>query len=164
LFSLVGKLDAEYLSPLTYRLKSKIEDDWRRMKRRTGLSPVMHHGGPCLPGVRRVFVRVDGTLFPCERISETLDYYKIGTLEDGFDLAKIRRLINIGQLTENECMHCWGIKYCSICSQQIEFDTEPTKDLKLKECPNSCNKVLSDLYELCVLSEFGFNPEREEAI
>jgi uncharacterized protein len=160
LFALVGKLDSEHLSPLTYSLKSKIEDNWKIMRKRIRLPSVMHPGGPCLPGVRRVFVRVDGTLFPCERISETLDYFKIGSLEDGFDLSKIRRLINIGQLTENECLHCWGIKYCSICSEQIEFEVEPTKDLKLKECPNSCYRVLSDLYELCVLSEFGFNPER----
>jgi uncharacterized protein len=159
LFSLIGKLDQKYVSPLAYSLKEKIETDWKGLNKRTRLSPFMHHNGPCLVGVRRVFVRVDGALFPCERVSETLDYFKIGTLEEGFDLAKIRKLINIGQLTENECRQCWNLKCCSICSEQIEFTVEPTRESKLLNCKTSCERGVSGLYVLCVLNEFGFDPD-----
>lgn len=29
-----------------------------------------HHGGPCIPAVRRLFVDTKGEFFPCERVSE----------------------------------------------------------------------------------------------
>jgi uncharacterized protein len=157
LFSLIGKLDKKYVSPLAIGSRDKTERKQKSIRSRIKMSPVMHHNGPCMVGVRRLFVRVDGALFPCERVNEELEYFKIGTLEDGFNLERIKELINIGKITEEECKECWNLRHCSICAGQIEFDTVPTKNAKLKICTKSRRGTLSDMHELCVLNEFGFD-------
>lgn len=164
LFSLIGKLDRSQISPLYERTRAGIERRQQRLRERMELFSVEHHGGPCMPGVRRLFVRVDGVLFPCERVSEALDYFKIGTLEDGLDVNRIRRILNIGKLTENECKNCWNLRQCMLCSGQIDFDIEPTSATKLKECPKNIDKAMFDLYELCVLKEFGFDTFNAEEV
>ncbi len=159
LFSLVGKLDKTYVSPLTISSRDAVERAQRNIHEHTIMSPVTHHGGPCMPGVQRLFVRVDGALFPCERVSEIMDYFKIGTLEEGLYLDKIKKLLNIGKLTEEECINCWNLRRCSICSGAIEFDTEITKADKRNKCLKCTDKVIFEMYELCVLNEFGYSAE-----
>jgi len=155
LFALVGKLDEKYVSPLTLRIRGSIEARFKDVQGRVDISSIAHHGGPCMPGVMRLFVRTDGVLFPCERVGDVLDYFAIGTLEDGLDINKIKALLNNGVLTENECEICWSIRQCTICSAQLNFDIEPTKKEKLEECAISVKRVLTDMYEISVLSEFG---------
>jgi uncharacterized protein len=159
LFSLAGKLDEKYVSPLVSRAKGTFDQKQKGIVSRTILTPKAHHGGPCLPGVKRLFVRTDGALFPCERINELLEFFKIGTLEDGLDIEKIRNILNIGKLTENECKNCWSLRQCTLCSAQIEFVESLTKKEKVRACPGSMASSFSDLHELCVLNEFGFNAE-----
>ena len=157
LFSLTGKLDTKYVSNLVLSSKQLLEKLQKKQKTHTSISPVCHHNGPCLPGVRRLFVRTDGSLFPCERTGDKLDYFIIGTLDNGFDIAHIKKLLNIGKLTEDECINCWGLRQCTMCVKQIEFEIEPSRSIKLKECNKSCIKVYNDLFELCILNEHGFN-------
>ena len=38
-----------------------------------------HHGGPCIPAVRRLFVDTKGEFFPCERVSEE-ELFEAGTV------------------------------------------------------------------------------------
>jgi uncharacterized protein len=157
LFSLIGKLDRKYVSPLAISSRDKTERNQKSIRSRVKMSPIMHHNGPCMAGVQRLFVRVDGVLFPCERVNEELEYFKIGTLEDGLNLERIKELINIGKITEEECKECWNLRHCTICAGQIEFGTTSPKIAKLKICANSCRNTLGDMHELCVLNEFGFD-------
>jgi len=159
LFWLIGKLEKKYVSPLMIRSKESIEKKAVSFREHIVLPEMAHHGGPCMPGVHRLFVRVDGTLFPCEKVSEGLDYFKIGTLDHGFDIVNIKRMLNIGQVTESNCKTCWNLRQCSLCSAQIDFDSILTKDRKLTECSKCVNNVLFELYELCVLKEFGYDEE-----
>lgn len=159
LFSLVGKLDQKYVSPLVLRSRSSLHQKHRHIHSHDEVQSIAHQGGPCKLGVRRLFVRVDGVLFPCERVSEVLDYYKIGTLSEGFDINRIKTILNIGKLTESECINCWKLRHCSICAGQLEFDIEPSKKAKLLECTKNEGRELFDLYELCVLKEFGLDAE-----
>ena len=159
LFAMVGKLDTKHVSPLVGRARSAIERRQREFVGRVAMPRSYHHGGPCLPGVMRLFVRVDGALFPCERVGELLDFFVIGTLEDGFDIAKIKSMLNIGKLTEDECKMCWGLRQCLICAGQLQFEESLTKEDKIKECKGNLNTAMADLYELCVLNEFGYDVE-----
>ena len=156
LFSLIGKFDPKYVSPLVLRSIRNAESKLKHIHNHTALQSVSHHGGPCIPGVRKLFVRVDGTLFPCERVNEELDYFIIGTLENGINIAKARKILNNGELSESECKSCWALRHCLVCSSQIESSDEPTRNNKLKICPNNENTVLFDLVELCVLREYGY--------
>lgn len=160
LFSLVGKISSKSVSPLMSRSRESLIRFASGLAEHTSLSPVMHHNGPCLPGVQRLFVRFDGTLFPCERVNEKLDYYQIGTIDEGINLHNVKRILNIGKVTEGECKSCWNIRHCTICSSQLEFNTIPTLECKLSECKKSKANTLFTLRVLCVLSEFGFKAEK----
>lgn len=163
LFAMVGKLDKSYVSPLAITSVSQTKRKLKSLHGNYSLSKTVHHGGPCMPGVMRLFVRTDGTLYPCERVNEDVDFFKIGTLDTGIDMEKVQAILNIGKVTEKECINCWNIFNCSICGNQIEFTGALTKEAKLKECATSCQKAYFDLYEMCVLSEFGFD-EREVSL
>jgi len=159
LFSLIGKLDRKYVSPLVSRAEGLIEQKRKSIANHTELFPKLHHGGPCHPGTHRPFVRVDGAILPCERVNEAFDYFVIGNLDDGYDIEKIKPILNIGKLTENKCKSCWGIRQCMLCAAQMEFDSYPSAEDKLKLCPNCLYYAITDLHELCVLNEFGYDVE-----
>ena len=161
LLALVGKLDMKYVSPLAASSRDKKKQNLRHLRSHSELAPTVHHNGPCMPGLQRLFVRTDGALFPCERVNHELDYFKIGMLEGGLDMGKMKAILNIGQVTETECKTCWNLKHCSICAGQIEFETEPTKSCKLVQCAQNEANAFSELNELCILSEFGIDVEME---
>ncbi|MDC7289405.1 Cys-rich peptide radical SAM maturase CcpM [Blautia schinkii] len=162
----------EYLKMLLALLK-KIEWDKRRKLLRSHVEEIkrtyimlhnhkiefsyMHHNGPCLPGVRRLFVNVDGIFYPCERVSETSDDMIIGNLDNGFDLGKIEYLINHGRIIEDKCLNCWNLRRCSFCLGNAEMNEEFLIDREciLQECKDTKTRSLSIMHQLCVLNELG---------
>ena len=163
LFALIGKLDKKYVNPL---VSSSIEHAKRTksaLHKRTELRSVFHHGGPCLPGILRLFVRYDGVFFPCERVNENMDFYQIGSIKEGFDLDRMKQILNIGKLTEDECKTCWNLHRCSMCSNEIEFhgNNYPRKEDKLKMCREKQENTEAELFEQSVLNEFGYRTEVE---
>ncbi len=116
-----------------------------------------------MPGILRLFVRYDGGFYPCERVNENLDYYRIGSVEEGFDLERMKDLLNIGKLTEEECRTCWNLRQCVMCSNEIAFHgkEQPAKADKLEICKNHKKGTEFELYQLCVLKEFGYRPKTE---
>ena len=159
LCSLVGKLDASQISPLMNNNRVAINSRYRQLHNRSTAYAVMHHSGPCMPGVKRMFVNVDGDIFPCERVSETKSYFNIGNICTGFDLEKIRQILNHGQLSERECSNCWALRQCTQCVAEVSFDVEPTKEDKLRKCGKGYPELILNLYEMAVLCEFGFTAE-----
>lgn len=129
------------------------------LKKHHPLRISMHHGGPCVPGVLRLFVTVDEKLYPCERISDKYDYCCIGTLDTGLDFDKIEHLLNVGKITENECKDCWNLPNCMICANQLSCDNEqePIKASKFLCCKNEKRRVMDDMTVLCTLHEFGYD-------
>jgi len=70
--------------------------------------------GICAPGVRRVFVSVDGDLFPCERAAGA--DFQIGDLESGLDVQKVRNLIDTyREVSASDCLDCWAVRLCQLC-------------------------------------------------
>ena len=122
LFYMIGKLDEKYVSRLTSNSVDKAIRLKKALHNRNELNEMMHHGGPCMPGILRLFVRYDGKFFPCERVNENLDYYNIGSVQDGFNLERMRALLNVGKLTEEECKKCWNLRHCLMCSNEIELN------------------------------------------
>ena len=111
-----------------------------------------------MPGILRLFARYDGALFPCERVNENRDFYCIGTVEEGLFPDRMRDILNIGKLTEEECKTCWNLRRCSMCSNEIEFhgNERPGKEDKLKLCREKKGSAEGELYEQSVLKEFGY--------
>lgn len=163
LLYLTGKIKYEYLHPLYAESGEEIRRLHKLLQQHSDEGIEMHHGGPCLAGVKRLFVNVYGEFFPCERVSESMPDMNIGCLDKGYDLERIHNLINIGELTRKYCLDCWNLRLCKICAGQIEpIDNKLTCEGKLLQCSNSKRQVLGELTELCVLIENGYNSYREE--
>jgi uncharacterized protein len=157
LLYLIGKISEKSLSVLVKNLIQKTDDYARLLDNRIPQKDE-HHSGPCVPGAKRLFVTVDGKLYPCERVSEQFDCFCIGSLEEGLDLNKISYILNCGKLSEDECKHCWNLLLCSICLSKAESSNKIdfTKREKLACCNKSLENSLYDLKEYCTLREFGY--------
>lgn len=103
----------------------------------TPLLPIAIPSGPCIPGQSRLFVSVDGTFYPCERVSETSDVMKIGDINSGFNYSKISTLENVGSITEDACRNCWAFRHCSLCARCADGGTELRADAKRRWCATS---------------------------
>lgn len=116
-----------------------------------------HHGGPCIPAVRRLFVDTEGNFFPCERVSEEDSEMRIGTLDSGFDFDKMSFLLNHGKMIKEKCLECWNLRTCVFCLAQISKDNQIlTENMLLQQCEKSKESTLLSLYKLCILVEFGY--------
>ncbi len=115
-----------------------------------------HHSGPCITGNHKIFVDTEGNFFPCEKVNENSDSFKIGSIYDGFDYERAIYLTNIGKLTEAQCLSCWNVNFCSLCCLFAENNGEISAKAKL----SNCNGTKCDTEELfkdfCFLEEVDF--------
>ena len=116
-----------------------------------------HRGGPCLPGIMRLFVTVDGTFLPCEKVCEISDYAQIGNIEDGFDIKKMDALLNIERITEDECKECWAYSECSSCIRFCNGEKEEMRRMLLGKCKDIRNGIESMCKDYTVLQKYGFS-------
>ena len=123
-----------------------------------------HHGGPCIPGSQRLFVDVDGNLYPCERVSEESEVMRIGSLDEGFDYNKIYDILNFGKLTEENCKNCWAFRYCSLCAAYADDLDTLSANKKMKNCNNVRSILENQLKDYCMLNEFGYEFEDSDLI
>ncbi len=93
--------------------------------------------GPCIAGQNRALITVNGDILPCERVNENSEALRIGHIDTGFDLKKVSQLINISQLTSDDCQNCWAFQKCSMCAKGVEKDGKLTAAQRKKSCANS---------------------------
>ncbi len=75
-----------------------------------------------MPALKYLFVDMNGTFFPCEKIIEN-PTFSIGNLDDGIDESRVIEFVNIGKMSEERCKSCWAIRFCDICvSHCIDID------------------------------------------
>ena len=163
LFNLIGALDADCVSPLVEMTKLEIQRRYRSMNG-AAIPAAIHSAGTCMLGVNRLFVNVDGVLYPCERINENVKFFRIGSLTTGLDINHMQKMLNTGKLTVDRCSDCWNLRQCSFCISELEltFDAEPTaSDLVLK-CEPGYAKTLVNMHEIAVLQEYGFDSNESE--
>lgn len=120
-----------------------------------------HHTGPCIPGTIRLFMNTAGDFFPCERVSEKSDLMKIGNVDDGFRIDKIRKLLNVGELTKEDCQSCFAFRGCTVCAAMADDVTKNdlSKELKLSACQKTRHNFEELLRNACTLQEFGLKSE-----
>lgn len=121
------------------------------------LSKEIHHSGPCIPGYHRLFIDVNGNFLPCEKISGNSEVMKIGNIYKGFNIQKIKELLNIGKLTENECKNCWAINLCSICPIYVDNLDSLSRKFKLDRCSIMKKQLIKDIKDNIILKEIGFH-------
>lgn len=137
-YSLCGKYPVANLSPLEIQRMKNAKDSYTSFRSTQSISELCSHGGPCIAGKSRLFITVDGYFYPCERVNEN-KHMSIGKLETGFDYHNIRNLMNIGELTAEQCKNCWAIRHCNICAKLCDDGETLSRMTKLKYCADSKN-------------------------
>ena len=151
-----NRFDSKKVSPLVtskYNYLEKIYNE--QLKLTQNIPEEYHHGGPCIPGAQRLFMSVDGTFYPCEKVSEESEVARIGHVETGIDIEKARALLNIGRLTENNCRNCWAIRYCSLCLVACDNLNELSGTQKLQYCKAVKADVEDKFKDICALMDIG---------
>ncbi len=104
-----------YSNPLQTSNVQGYDRNIRELKT-TVLAPISAPGGPCVPGKLKMFIDCFGNIFPCEKVDESKNM-QIGTIDDGFDIEQVKRLLNVGRLTPELCKNCWVFPFCGICAR-----------------------------------------------
>nr|WP_034847152.1 Cys-rich peptide radical SAM maturase CcpM [Ruminiclostridium josui] len=151
----LGHLDEKYTSKLLSKEYVERKVRYSRLKMRDEIPDRFHHGGPCVAGVQRLFTDVDGNFYPCERVSESSPHMKIGNINDGFDVDKIKTLLNIGKLSEDKCINCWALMFCNLCASAADDIDELSAEKKVSRCSSVIDTADSMLKDICTLREFG---------
>lgn len=120
-----------------------------------------HPGGPCVPGLHRFFVDVDGNFYPCERITEDAAF-QVGNLDTGFDLEKVEKIINVGRCTKEECLTCWAFLHCGTCIANMVEEASATREARLRRCPQVRGGVIDKLSDVEMVKYYGFDFTEED--
>ena len=157
LLGLIGRIQNDKVSKTVTRQKVVIDDFYKDISNTITIGKVCHHSGPCIPGSRRLFVTVDGEFYPCERVSENSAAMHIGNLDEGINVDNAKKIMNIGKITQENCIKCWALPNCSMCATNADENGIFSEKEKAKFCPNSRAEVLQSLIEVCMLKEFGYD-------
>lgn len=157
---LLGKISKKNVSKLFIQDFGKIKQAYDFMIPIPNLPQNYHPSGPCLPGVRRPFVTVDGNILPCERVSETSEIMNIGDIYDGIDLEKANNILNIGKVSEDECKQCWCLLQCTACAAIADDNIQLSKEKKMHKCHDIKISAIELMKTLCFLKEHNFDMEQ----
>lgn len=164
LLSALNRLDDKYVSPL---LKQTLSE-YSLLKlgtiesHRESLGTIGHHGGPCVPGANRIFMNVDGELYPCEKVCELSKLAKLGDICSGIDLQQARNMLNIELVTQEKCRGCWAYDFCDVCIRLADDKSGSLKRQIECHCEETKINLEEKLKNYCFLQEFGFNFETME--
>ncbi|WP_055108608.1 radical SAM/SPASM domain-containing protein [Paenibacillus ihumii] len=162
---LLGKLKIE---PISYH-KTDIETIFSFKEFFTPIkdtSSVAHPSGTCIPGLKKLFVDVNGDFFPCERINENSTFMRMGNVEQGFEIDKVREILNVGSVTEEHCKDCWAFHCCSLCPASTDNGKNErySQSYKLSKCNRVRATALENLKNYTMLREFKYQFNKEELI
>lgn len=159
--SKLGKLNEEAVSKLVVQYYQEKKRFYLRLEPSGGKLEKIHHSGPCIPGINRLFVNTEGVFYPCERVSENSEIMKIGHLDYGFDIDKVKALLNIGKLTEEKCKNCWALRFCTLCAAAADGITTFSVEKKTSACSKVRLNAENQLKEICVLREKNVDLKEE---
>lgn len=142
--------------------KDVLDDIYERIAKKSApysIIKYVHHNGPCIPGVKKLFVNAEGDFFPCEKANEMSEHLKIGNIYSDFDTEKMKAIYNIGKISEEECVDCWAIKLCSTCAVNIDDGTKLSKKLKQSRCVAQKKQLDRELVQLGLIALFRQLPQ-----
>lgn len=121
---------------------------------RENMPSVFHHGGPCIPGYLRLFIDINGIFYPCEKVSGKSKIMQIGSIDKGFNIPRVKELLNVGTVTESECKSCWAMNLCGICGMWADNNGDCfCKKSKLNRCSFIKSVVNKNIINYIILSE-----------
>ena len=82
--------------------------------------------------------------------------YNIGNLVSGFNVDKVKTLLNTGKINEEECKNCWAINLCGTCAADFGDENGLSAEKKHEKCKKARLEVQAKLKEYCTLREYGY--------
>ncbi len=138
MLSKIGIFDVEKLNTVAKNHLIQINLFEKQMRIYHELPDTMGHSGPCKPGVFKLFVTINGDLYPCERLKDNSDVMRIGSIFSSIDEEKAQYLYNVGYVCADRCVHCWNIRHCKICSTKINDGNSLSAEICSYECKYDC--------------------------
>lgn len=134
------KILGNRLSSLTIE-KNKIYSILYNLSRRhkKGLRKQVQPLGACHIGLKRVFIRPDGSFYICERSGKE---YKIGSLDTGFDYHQIAHYYTVLEDKLKDCRNCWAQLFCERCWVQLGNIEEFEGERKERFCLYNKNAII----------------------
>lgn len=111
-------------------------------------------GGPCIPGSTKLFVTVVGEFYPCERVSEINPCMKIGSLEEGIDITRVKKMMNFSRETQEVCRSCWAVLHCDQCLRNVDNHGSLSGKVRLRFCEGTRKRVEDTLLDFAAFQEF----------
>ncbi|MEK6875058.1 MAG: radical SAM protein [Nanoarchaeota archaeon] len=98
----------------------------------------------CVPGGKKLFVKEDGKLYPCEKVYG--EDFEIGNINSGVDFDKVEKLLNrYADLCNVSCTNCWGSRICGSCFSSMRRGETIDKNIMGEVCPNKLENLLLGL-------------------
>ena len=120
-----------------------------------------HRGGPCIPGVRKLFVTVEGKFYPCERVRENSIAPYIGDVYSGIDEEKAISVLNIERISTEKCKNCWAYSFCYLCVAQADDGDEMSECKLCKACGECKTNIEETMKDYVVLHELGYHQDMD---
>jgi uncharacterized protein len=99
--------------------------------------------GRCIPGQRRLHVRPDGYLQPCERVGDTVF---IGDLENGISAGAVAEITDgLFAAVGARCQDCWALRLCTICYSALAPNWKQGSSPQAEVSSNHCQAVKNRL-------------------
>lgn len=108
----------------------------------------------CIPGIRRLFVTVDGDYYPCEQ-SLLTKHMKVGNVYEDINVSKVHHMLEkFTALSRDECKFCWCLPTCDAgCHVAVYENGKFSKIAKQQFC-SSCRKVTHQtMVDMCEVLE-----------
>lgn len=99
------------------------------------------YAGWCTQGSKKLFVDIYGNFYGCEKVGRS---FKIGNVDNGFDLEYIKRLDNQWFKSQKECENCICQAFCGACLATTGMYGKVNKD---SFCKNFRKEFLNKLEE-----------------
>src|SRR5699024_5573737 len=130
----------------------KYQDIFSGLDNDQTLGKVNCPSGPCIPGVQRLMVDVDGLLFRCERISERFNMNIIGDVNNGINLEKVKQILNVAEYNIDECKNCFAFRECMSCVKDFQGKLNKIEKSKI-ECESRREGFHNKLVIMKILEE-----------
>jgi uncharacterized protein len=111
--------------------------------------------GTCLPFSRKIFLSVNGKIFPCERIGHQYSFGIVDEEKVSIDAGKIARQTNqYFDKIRSHCFNCFKAEICTMCVFNLKVDQEQP----IKSCPEFMDRDKLAKYFSVWLSKLEENP------
>ncbi len=112
--------------------------------------------GPCIPGIQRMLVDVNGFIYPCERISEINEFNIIGNVDKGIMLDKVKRILNVAKYNKDKCTDCFAFRECGFCVRSYQNAIDEIA-VSSEVCENRRINFHNKLVDLQTIKEYKSN-------